>query len=246
MFISAEFLAINYGIDDKIAHFFVDREPPADNLYWKGKLLYLRPAPGYLFIPLIVDLLYRLGIDRQQLLSEEFVTTMEQIGHISALEETGQISAKEAFKKCAELVNDTCKNKDWLNNVINYLDDEKVNFFSYLSAPFKALHRGDVFLFSICALEFPEVLQEKIAEQWFALISTLLLLDDAEDIKADKETGDVNAFLESGLNVEGFHNIKELVSQNLKKIHLLNPAMTLQLNKQYKEYVEKPGLLNEA
>lgn len=244
MFISSSFLAINYGVDDKIARFFVDREPPADNLYWKGKLLYLRPAPGYLFIPLIVDLLHRLGIERQQLLSEEFVATMEQVGHISALEETKQMSGKEAIKKCAELVGDTYKNKNWFDNLIDYFNHETVNFFSSLSSPFKALHRGDVFLFAVCALKFPDELNEKIAEQWFALITTLLLLDDAEDIKTDKESGDANAFIESGLNAEGVQKIKELVNRNLEKIRLLNPAMAYQLNEQYNEYIEKPGLLN--
>ncbi|MEJ7683447.1 MAG: hypothetical protein WKG06_37440 [Segetibacter sp.] len=244
MFISSEFLAVNYGVDDKIARFFVDREPPADNLYWKGKLLYLRPAPGYLFIPLIVDLLFKLGIDRQQLLSEEFVATMEQVGHISALEETRQISDNEAIKKCAELVKETCRNKDWLNDLVDYLNHRKVNFFSRLSSPFKALHRGDVFLFAVCSLEFPSELHEKIAEQWFALISTLLLLDDAEDIEADKETGDANAFLESGLNTEGIHKIKKLVSQNLEKIRVINPTMAFQLNMQYNENIEKPVLLS--
>lgn len=243
MFISSSFLAINYGVDDKIARFFVDREPPAGNLYWKGKLLYLRPAPGYLFIPLIVDLLYRLGFDRQQLLSEEFVATMEQVGHISALEETKQMSGKEAIKKCAELVEDTYKNKNWFDNLIDYFNRETTNFFSSLSSPFKALHRGDVFLFAVCALKFPDELNEKIAEQWFALITTLLLLDDAEDIKADEKTGDANAFLESGLNDEGIRKIKKLVSQNLEKIKILNPAMAFQLNSQYNEFIEKPGLL---
>lgn len=237
MFISSSFLEINYGVDDKIARFFVDREPPADNLYWKEKLLYLRPAPGYLFIPLIVDLLNKLGIDKQQLLSEKFIKTMEQVGHTSALEETKQISKEEAINTCAELVKDICINKDWVNNLVDYLHSKKGNFFTALSAPFKALQRGDLFLFSICALQFLPELFEKIAAQWFALISTLLLLDDAEDIKTDKETGDENAFLESGLTAEGYKKIEELVSHSLKTINMLNPAMAMQLKKQYEEFV---------
>ena len=39
MFISSAYLSINYGVDDKIATFFVDREPPVNNLYWTGKLI---------------------------------------------------------------------------------------------------------------------------------------------------------------------------------------------------------------
>jgi hypothetical protein len=56
MFVSAGFLGIQYGVDDKIGKFFVDRDPPAENLYWKDKLMYLRVEPGWLFIPLIVEL----------------------------------------------------------------------------------------------------------------------------------------------------------------------------------------------
>ena len=238
MFISSTFLEIYYGTDSKIARFFVDREPPADNLYWKGKLLYLRPAPGYLFIPLVVDLLLKLGIDRQQLLSEKFVGTLEQLGHISALEETKQISAAEAINKSAELVKDNCSDKDWYNNVLDYLNSKEDNFLTKLSPPFKALRRGDLFLFVLCAVHFSRELSEKIAEQWFALISTLLLLDDAEDIKADKQSGDENAFLESGMTAEGFNKIKALVNSSVEKITILNPTLALQLKKQYKDNVE--------
>lgn len=243
MFISSAFLEINYGVNDKIALFFVDREPPVDNLYWKGKLLYLRPAPGYLFIPLIVDLLYRLGVDRKELLSEQFVKIMEQVGHISALEETRQITAEEAIKKSAELVKDGCRDKGWYDNLVNYLYNKNDNFFSGLSVPYKALRRGDLFLFSICALSFEQQLREKIAEQWFALISILLLLDDAEDIESDKKTGDENAFIESGLHAAGIQKIEELVNKSLTKIGTLSPAMSLQLKKQYTEFAEKPHQL---
>ncbi|WP_018616185.1 hypothetical protein [Segetibacter koreensis] len=239
MFISSSYLEINYGVNDEIAKFFVDREPPANNLYWKDKLLYLRPAAGYLFIPLIVDLLYRLGIDKQQLISEEFVTTMEQVGHISALEETKQITKDDAISKSVELVKEICKDIDWYNNVINYLANNNNNFFTNLSVPFKALQRGDLFLFSVCALSFAPVLNERIAEQWFALISTLLLLDDAEDIEADKETGDENAFIESGLDASGLKKVEELVETSIKKISGLNRAMGIQLMNQYQQYVGK-------
>jgi len=239
MFISTDHLAINYGVDDKIARFFVDREPPVNNLYWKGKLLYLRPAVGYLFIPLIVDLLYKSGIDRQQLLSEQFVTTMEQIGHISALEETKQISQKEAIEQCATLVETITINKEWFTKLKAYFSNLETSEFRSKASAFKALHRGDVFLFSLNLLDFPEALFVKIIEQWFALITTLLLLDDAEDIKIDKEAGEENAFLESGLNADGLDKIRELVKQNLHTINSVNPSLSRTLQGQYNVKVEK-------
>jgi hypothetical protein len=195
MFISTSYLVKNYGIEDKIARFFVDREPPADNLYWCGKLLYLRSSPGYLFIPLIVDLLFKIGIKKEDLLSDKFVILMEDVGHVSALEETNEITEKEAIIKCTELAVN-CSNQTWLRNVLSYFSGNKDNAFDRLTTPFKALHRGDFFLFSLGALQFEEKLFPMVARVWFALISTLLLLDDAEDISSDKDAGERNAFIE--------------------------------------------------
>lgn len=238
MFISSSFLEINYGVDDKIARFFVDREPPEENLYWKDKLLYLRPAPGYLFIPLIVDLLFRLKIDRTELLSDPFIGTMEQIGHFSALEETGQITEDEAIETSLRLVENDTKNEHWHHNLVNYFHNKKESFLWKLCAPFQALRRGDLFLFSLNVLSFDAEMNEKIAEQWFALIGVLLLMDDFEDIEVDKQTGDKNAFIESGLNAEGFGKIKELAAKSLSTISSLNPAMALQLQYQFRDHIE--------
>lgn len=238
MFITSDSLQVHYGIDADIATFFVDREPPTDNLYWHEKLLYLRPAPGYLFIPLIVDILFKAGIDKQQLLSNEFVTTMEQIGHISALEEIGQITNEEAINKCVELVKDRCKSEDYFNDLVDYFNGKSGNAFKALSTPYQALHRGDFFLFAVCMLNFPNSLTVTIVEQWFALITTLLLLDDIEDLQIDKATGDENALLEAGLTGEGIQSLLNMVQENLRKIGQFNNTMAVAISKQYEKLVE--------
>ena len=243
MFISTKHLVNKYGIDETIARFFVDREPPVDNLYWHEKLLYLRPAPGYLFIPLVIDLLYKIGLDKQGLLSEEFVSAMEQIGHISALEETGKISMEEAIKKCGDVLKEDAANEVWLDNVSDYFNSKEDNSIAKLTTPLKSLHRGDMFLFSLSTLAFPVSLFEKVAEQWFALISTLLLVDDAEDIEIDKETGDENAYLESGLNAEGLDRIAGLLKHNLTIISTVNSIMAVELDRQHQEQLQQPHIL---
>ncbi len=242
MFVSAGFLGINYGVDDKIAKFFVDREPPKNNLYWKGKLMYLRLEPGWLFIPLIVDLLYKIGLDRDLLLSEEFVGLMEKIGHISAEEELKLIAREEALSKYIELVEANHKNERYYNNLIDFMKGGTNNSFAKLSTPYNSLHRGDAFLFSICALEFDDALQDKIVECWFALISTLLLLDDAEDIETDKRSGDENAFIESGLTKEGIEDLKEMVRKNLRFIDTINRPMALKLDRSFKHLLTLPHI----
>jgi hypothetical protein len=242
MFISAKYLVSYYDIDHQIARFFVDRQPPCDNLYWHEKLLYLRPSPGYLFIPLIVDLLHKTGVDKELLLSDAFVTTMEQIGHITALEEIRKITEEEAIHKSLALVKDSCKNKTWLTDVTNYFNTEKDNSFEKLAPPFTALRRGDIFLFSLCSIQFPESLDEEIAAQWFSLISILLLLDDAEDIDVDRKNGDKNAFLESGLDQKGIDNILALVRKSLRKISQVNERMAEQLDVQFKGILQLPHI----
>jgi hypothetical protein len=235
MFISTRHLVTKYGIDEVIARFFVDREPPANNLYWHEKLLYLRPAPGYLFIPLIIDLLFKVGLSKKDLLSHAFVEIMEGVGDISAHEETRRIAVDTAIKNCDKLVEPVAINVAWLAIVKKYFNGNDDNLIATLSTPFTSLHRGDFFLYSLSMVNFSEELFEKVTEQWFALISTLLLLDDAEDLESDLATGEENAYIESGLNADGLHRINVLLQVSLEKIALVNPTMAAELGRQHAE-----------
>lgn len=243
MFISTKYLVSQYGIDNTIARFFVDRDPPVNNLYWHEKLLYLRPSPGYLFIPLIVDLLHKSGLDKEKLLSPEFVGSLEAIGHISALEETNKIARAEAIEQCYLLLKKTTVNEPWLRTVTDFLKGEEVNVLTRMAMPFKSLHRGDMFLFSLASINFPDTYFENIGKQWFALISILLLSDDADDIEVDQATGDENAFLESGLSVDGLNRISEIVKQGVETIATVNPILAAALERQHEIASQMPHFL---
>ncbi len=225
MFLSASKLAITYGVNDTIAKFFVDREPPKGNRYWEGKLLYMRPDPGYLFIPLAVDLCNKLGIERDTLLSSTYVEMMEAIGHIIGQHEFKELNDQEAFDALIQLATDKHINKQYYLHITDYFKGGTNNPFVALRSPFKALHRGDAFLLSFCVLEFDEAKSIELVKFWFALITTLLALDDAEDINIDEKSGDENAFLEAGLNKEGIEKIKTMIGDNLKLIGSINRTM---------------------
>ncbi len=242
MFVSANFLAIQFGVNDTIAKFFVDREPPKNNLYWKDKLLYLRQAPGYLFLPIIVDTLHRLGFDKTVLLSNEYIDLLEQIGHIAALQEAEKITTEQAVEQCIQLTKDKATNQYFYQALINYMQDGNDNFISPLCTPFKALHRGDLFLFSLSVLHFEDELAEKIIEFWFAIISSFLLLDDADDVEADQQNNDENAFLESGLTKEGIEKIKLLLSKNLNLLKTLNPTLARGIDVQFIKMAQLPNI----
>jgi hypothetical protein len=200
MFISANFLATNYGVDDRIATFFADREPPANNLYWHKKLLYLGPTPGYLFIPVMVDMFQRLGIKRQLLLADTYIHTMESIGHIAAKQEANIITQAQAVEEAIALVQEQPSNAFYFDAVCNYLRGNGKSFITELVSPFKALHRGDLFLLSACVLPFQDEQAIVIVQYWFAIITLFLLMDDAEDIDIDAEHNEENAFLENGFD----------------------------------------------
>jgi hypothetical protein len=239
MFLTANTVVAQYGIDEAIAKFYVDREPPKENLYWKDKLLYLRPAPGYIFLPLITDLFYKSGISKHILLSEMFIQLLEQIGHYSAEEELQLITADEALQKCIDHVEPIATNKIFLGLLEDHFNGKK-NFITDRTTPFAALHRGDLFLFSLCLFDVTMAAQENLISIWFALISTLLLLDDAEDIEADKEINEQNAFLESGSNKDGFKKIQELVTNNLNYLATINPILTNTLRQKFIIATDKP------
>jgi hypothetical protein len=239
MFLSADYLAVHYGVDDKIAKFFVDRDPPAGNLYWHEKLLYLRFEPGYLFIPLIVDLLFKLGISREHLLSEDFVQLMEKVGHIGALEETKKLSVQQAVEECAKITIPVAKDHHFVTELGKYFNNEP-NQLSSLRTGISALHRGDLFLFCIAALPVYGGIYQQVVQTWFALISSLLLLDDAQDVEQDSLNGEANAFIETGFDDEGLEQVKGLVKHNLQLISKLNSMMAKTLDSQLVNMFNKP------
>lgn len=242
MFVSANFLSIQFGLNDHIAKFFVDREPPRDNLYWRDKLLYLRQEPGYLFIPIIVDTLYKLGIDKFILLSDEYVQLLEKIGHIAALQEAEKITDNQAVEQCIALTDSIAKNQHFYTALLDYIKGNNNNFIKNYCTPFNALHRGDIFLFSLVVLDFDNELAEKIVQFWFAIITSFLLLDDADDIEKDKINQHENAFLESGLDKAGIEQIKQLLSANLRLLETINKPLAKGIDKLFIKMAELPTI----
>jgi hypothetical protein len=242
MFVSSDFLAINYGVHDEIANYFTDREPPANNLYWKDKLMYLRPEPGYLFIPVIVDTLNRIGISRKILLDDNYINLLEQIGHIAALEEANIINKEEAIDKCIVLTKEKAVNKNYYNALLDYMNGGTTNFISKLVLPYQALHRGDIFLFTISILDIDNEKAEKIVSNWFIIIGSFLLLDDAQDIEKDKINNDENAFIQCGLDKKGIEEIKLFLGYLLTSLKAFNKPLARAIDNQFVKISELPHI----
>lgn len=196
MFFSKENLAEQYGVDLEIGKFFVDREPPKNNLYWKDKLLYLRPVPGYFFIPLVVDMYHKMGLSKSVLLNESYLQVMEAIGDIAAKEEAQILNHQEAIAAGFDLVKQY-QHTFLYQEIDAYFNNPSQSKLYQWRSSYNALHRGDYFMFSLCALPLNEHNYESFVKTWFVLISLLLLMDDYLDYEIDKKNKDENAIIEA-------------------------------------------------
>ena len=225
MFTSKDDLKLGYGVDMEIGKFLIDRKVPAGNLYWNNRLLYIVPMPGYLFIPQYMDIQYRLGLSKAELLSEQHLQLMEAILHSAARLESKEIDFEAHIAECVALAEPVCKNPSLLQDLIYYFSGEKEKSGVALGTPYGSLNRADAYLFSLCCFEFDSALKKKLVDAWYALIVFYLIIDDLQDIQSDFEQQEENAVLEAGLNEEGAKSLEVLIHQSYQVMNTVNPVM---------------------
>ena len=225
MFISVKHLHENMGVNEKIARFFVDRKVPEDNVFWKGKLLYISRGNGFMNIPVYYDILYRIGIPMEVLLEDGRVQCMERIMHFAIQVECGQISFSEQLDKISDLMQNEIQDHGFYHELMNYLRQEKLRPLGRLGIKPPALARADVFLFVLCNLPFSEDQLHSALKFWYALHPTYLLMDDIHDYKKDKENNEENAVVELGDGSRGFDTAFEIIEKNILELGKINPHL---------------------
>lgn len=225
MFTSKDDLKLGYGVDMEIGKFLIDRKVPAGNLYWKNRLLYIVPMPGYLFIPQYIDIQYRLGLSKAELLSEQHLQLLEAILHSAAKLESKAIDFDAHITECIVLAEPVCKNPSLLQDLIYYFSGKKEKSGVALGTPYRSLNRADAYLFSLCCFDFDSALKKKLVDAWYALITFYLVIDDLQDIQSDFEQQEENAVIEAGLNEEGAKAIEALIHQSYQVMNAVNPVM---------------------
>ena len=104
MFLTKDDLKLSYGVDLIIGKAYVDRKVPNDNLYWKGRTIYVPGASGYIFMPIYADLLRRSSASISFLSSEVYFSINESILHSAALLEHRQIEWATHIEQCIAIV----------------------------------------------------------------------------------------------------------------------------------------------
>lgn len=225
MFTSKDDLKLDYGVDMEIGKFLVDRRVPADNLYWKDRLLYIVPMPGYLFIPLYIDIQFRLGLSKEQLLSEDHLQLVEAILHSAAKLEGETIDFEEHIAECIALTEPVNRNPELLQDLRYYFGGEIQKSTVHLGARYPSLNRADAYLFSLCIFEFDQDVKTALVNAWYALISYYLMIDDLDDLEADYIHQEENAVIEAGLDDNGAKSIEAVFDKCFSTMNEINPVL---------------------
>jgi hypothetical protein len=213
------------GVNKTIGRFFVDRKPPEDNSFWKGRLLYISFGNGYVSIPVYYDILNRLGVPLDVLLNEEHIGFMEKLMHYAILQERKEISITEELDFIRGLLKGRIQNKEYYESLNLYLDQPVLKSVGSFGTPFASLNRADVFLYVLCDLPLSETQWKGALRYWYALHPTYLIMDDVRDYTKDQDEGEENVVIDLGGGQEGFEKALEMYRRNCGVLEEINPLL---------------------
>jgi hypothetical protein len=224
------FLSVNQferemGVNKTIGRFFVDRKPPENNSFWKGRLLYVGFGNGYVSIPVFYDILYRIGLNEEILLDEKHVHFMEQLMHFAILQERNLISKSEELTSVRALLNGRIQHAVYYELLNNYLNQSVLRPMGSFGTDYPALNRADVFLYVLCDLPLTELQWQQAIRYWYALHPSYLIMDDIRDYTKDRENGEENVVAELGDGTVGFEKAFGMLRKNSETIGEINPLL---------------------
>jgi hypothetical protein len=225
VFISVNQFEREMGVDKTIGRFFVDRKPPENNSFWKGRLLYISFGNGFVSIPVYYDILYRIGVPLDILLSETHIQFMERLMHYAIQQEKKEISKKEELDSIRDTLKGRIKNTAHYNALNQYLDQPVLKAMGSFGLPHPSLNRADVFLYVLCDLPLDETQWKLALKYWYALHPTYLIMDDVRDFTKDKEEGEENVVIDLGDGPEGFEKTLAMYRNNCEILEEINPLL---------------------
>ena len=225
MYISVDMLQEDMGVDRNIARFFVDRKIPADNAFWRKRLLYIGRGNGYVSIPVFYDGLFRVGVPLDCLLAEDHVRLMERVMHFAMQYEFHEISFQEQLAQIKNLFVERASNPLFFAELIQYLEQPVLRPIDHLGLPQPSLNRADVFLFVLADLPMSPEQTDRALQYWYALHPTYLIMDDMMDYDKDKKDGEENVILDLGDGAAGFTKGFALLDKNIRTLETFNATL---------------------
>jgi hypothetical protein len=238
MFISVDKLEQEMGVNKTIGRFFVDRKPPENNSFWKGRLLYIGYANGFVSIPVYYDILRRIGLPIEVLLDEKHICFMEQLMHFAILLEKNEISYIEELDSIRDLLKGRIQDLSYYELLNSYFDQPVRKPRPPFGLPYPSLNRADVFLYVLCDLPLSKIQWEQALCYWYLLHPSYLIMDDIRDYDKDKDSGEDNVVLDLGGRTDGFEKAFEMLKKNGEAMEEINPELA-KLLMNYEEDLRK-------
>ena len=244
MFLTKDDLKLSYGVHLAIGKAYVDRAVPVDNLYWKGRTIYVPGASGYIFMPIYADLLRRANASVSYLLSDAYFSINESILHSAALLEHKQIDWAKHIEECILIVAPYVTRENLFAELKQYLLAQKPikSQQSRLGTDFPSLNRADSYLLSLACIPDLSFDEQKAIDGWYAMITYFLLMDDLADIKEDLLNGEENAIVEAGLNQDGIEKVESMMNAGIDILNLINPVLANRIEHK-KSLIDIPQLV---
>jgi hypothetical protein len=226
MFLSKDDLKLAYGVDLEIGARYIDRSIPEGNLYWQQRKIYIPESPGYYFMPIFSDILFRLGLSKDFLLSETIFKVAEEILHSAALLEYKKIGWPEHIRQLKEAICPHVTNDVFYRKLLEYLDvPDRPSSNGLFGTKFPSLNRADSYLLLLACLPSEGFNLDSAIKAWYALMTYFLILDDLVDIKDDLKNKEENAFIEAGFHPLGLKTIEEMISDSHDILLGINPVL---------------------
>lgn len=244
MLLTKDDLKLSYGVDLLIGKAYVDRMVPTNNLYWKGRKIYIPGASGYIFMPIYADILRRSGTSVAYLLSEIHFSINESILHSAALLEHQQIDWHTHIEQSIAIVFPHVTRVALFEELKQYLLAHKPlkKIDSRFGTNFPSLNRADSYLLSLSCIPDPGFDEQKAIDGWYAMITYFLLMDDLADIREDLTNNEENAIVEAGFNQEGIEKIASMINESIDKLYSINPVLANRIEHK-KSLIDIPHLI---
>jgi hypothetical protein len=236
MVITARILQDKLGIHPVIADYFANQRPvPDDNLFWKGKRIYISAGFGFLTIPFAFDLMHKRGIPLETLLDDQHVSLMEAGFDRLRRYENRLIGLDEFMFACKTLLEGKIKQQHLAADLFAMFSGKTPANFSF-ELTHKALARSDFFLFTLADIDVSDDWLADFLPYWYAIARPILLLDDFRDLAEDRISGDENTIIELGNDRQAIEAALSLGDNDLKKLSEINEPLSVFIR----------GLLNDA
>lgn len=224
------YLETELGIHKNVIEFLCNRQVPKNNEYWRGRKNFISQSPGYLFIPILLDLFLKSNLGAA-VLSELHLLLIEEILHSAARQESGSITYANHHQECKRILHSIGISAEEITRIEQSLVNRP---FTLFPGTYKSLRRADSYLYS--AILFPNN-YDLIFSYWESIMPLLLFLDDLTDLAEDLASHAENSLLDSPNYENNFFTLHPLVAESIKPVEKINGVLYKELNRMRQQAV---------